>query len=385
MIEIHDSTKCNGCHACESACPKKCIHMVKDLEGFLYPKVDNNCCISCGICEKVCPILNNKTQNLEAMQIGYAAYNKDTDIRLKSSSGGIFTLLAEQIISSGGIVVGAAMDDDCKSVKHIIVKSIENLEKLRGSKYVQSTIGDTFSKTKEALDEGIKVLFTGTPCQIGGLYSFLGQEYPNLYTQDLICHGVPSPLVWKKYVEYREKGCGAAVQRTFFRHKKYGWKRYSVLLQFSNNTEYLNDLYNDAFMKGFLRNIYLRPSCYSCAFKTMNRQADITLADFWGIQDYCPEMFDDKGTSFVWIHSQKGKELFESIKVQTISREVTCDYAIKRNSAAIKSSSLFSKRKQFFEEIQKKSFERVIVIYTKLPMYKKVRSFLGRIKRKVLQ
>ena len=206
MIQITEKSKCTGCHACVNACPKNCIGMVSDEEGFLYPEIRQTECVNCGKCEKVCPLLNGKTKNPDALQIGYAAYNKDETIRLKSSSGGIFTLLAEWIIQQGGVVVGAAMTEDCKSVQHTIAETIEDLENLRGSKYLQSTIGTIFKTVKKYLDSGRLVLFTGTPCQIGGLYSYLGKEYDNLYTQDLICHGVPSPLIWKNYVELRERG-----------------------------------------------------------------------------------------------------------------------------------------------------------------------------------
>lgn len=384
MIDIQDKYKCNGCHACLNTCPQKCIHMVQDVEGFLYPEVNKSACISCGKCDMVCPILNNNICNQDALQIGYAAYNKDTDIRLKSSSGGIFTLIAEQIILSGGIVFGAAMDNDCKSVKHVIVKSIDDLEKIRGSKYVQSSIGESFSKAKEALDEGIKVLFTGTPCQIGGLYCFLGRNYPNLYTQDLICHGVPSPLVWKKYVEYLEKENGAVARRIFFRHKKYGWKKYSILVQFSNNKEYINDIHNDVFMKGFLQNIYLRPSCYSCSFKSLKRQADITLADYWGIQNVHSDMDDDKGTSFVWVHSENGKELFNSIRNKVVCCEVSCADALKSNPAAIKSCSLFPKRKEFYEDINNTDFVKLINKHARRSLISKLKSFGDCVLRKIL-
>lgn len=384
MISITAKEYCTGCHACAASCPKNCIAMTADEEGFLYPHVNQTECIDCGKCEKVCPLLNHKTQNTDALQIGYAAYNTNEEIRLNSSSGGIFTLLAEYIIHSGGIVFGAAMSEDCKSVRHIAVETIKDLEKIRGSKYVQSTIGDTYKIAKQALDAGRLVLFTGTPCQISGLLSFLGKEYDNLFTQDLICHGVPSPSVWSRYAEVREKESGSLVRRVFFRHKKYGWKRFSVLFEFSNNTKYMKDLRTDTFMQGFLANIYLRPSCYKCVFKTVERQADITLADFWGIQKEFPELNDDKGISFVWIHSENGLNLFKQISGQIISQQVDVNYALSHNTAAIKCPSTPKNRNQFFRKLDTINLEKTIRRYAKKPLLKRVRSFFGRVKRKFI-
>lgn len=370
---------CNGCSACVNTCPKNCINMIEDEEGFLYPKVDDSSCISCKKCEKVCPIINGNTKNQDSFQLCYAAYNADSEIRNDSSSGGIFTLLAEKIIENGGIVVGVSMSDDCKTAQHIFIDNVEMLERIRGSKYLQSAIGDCYRKTKSALNEGRNVFFTGTPCQIGGLLSFLEKDYPNLYTQDLICHGVPSPMVWRKYVEYLENKNAASARRVFFRNKEYGWKNFSLAIDFSNNSRYRKNFHDDAFMKGFLRNIFLRPSCYACAFKTLQRQADITLADFWGIQDVLPDLDDDKGISFVWIHSEKGKKLFDLISNQIVCEEVSFEEAIRFNSAAIKSCSPFAKREQFFKEIKERDFEQTLRNFCKRPLYKRIRSFIHRL------
>lgn len=385
MLHIDKKTNCTGCHACAVSCPKNCIEMVADEEGFLYPRIDSTKCIDCGKCEKICSVLNKNTHENKSLQLGYAAYNMDETIRLNSSSGGIFTLLAKCIIHSGGIVVGAAMAEDCKSVRHIIVNSVDDLDKLRGSKYVQSTVGDTYKIVKQTLDAEKKVLFTGTPCQVGGLLSYLGKNYENLYTQDFICHGVPSPSVWKEYVNLREKAAGAVARRTLFRHKKYGWKGFSVLFEFSNDTEYLKDLHHDLFLRGFLANIYLRPSCYQCAFKTADRQSDITLSDFWGIQKIIPEWNDDKGISFVWIHSNKGNELFHSIIEQITFLPVKVSDALKSNSAALNSPSEPKQRKLFFDHLGRRSFASNIKKYSKQPIKKSIRVFLGKIKRKLLK
>ena len=221
MIEITEQVKCTGCSACANICPKQCISMVADLEGFLYPSVDTKECINCGLCEKICPILKKNPIKSDDI-IAYAAMLNNTDIRLESSSGGVFTAIAESVIDKNGVVFGAELDENF-NVIHTYVETKEELKKFRGSKYVQSVIGETYKRAKGFLDQGRFVLFTGTPCQIGGLYAYLNKDYDNLITQDLICHGVPSPMVWRKYLEFREDISHAGVRRMSFRHKKYGW------------------------------------------------------------------------------------------------------------------------------------------------------------------
>jgi len=373
MIEIALNEKCSGCHACANTCPKNCIQMTSDDEGFWYPQVDKEKCIDCGLCEKVCPIMHKWEPNENSKTTAMAAINLNDEIRLKSSSGGIFTLIAEEIINQGGVVFGACFADDFRSVHHICVDNIDDLEKLRGSKYVQSKIGDTYKLAKDFLDSGRKVLFTGTPCQIGGLYSYLRKPYDSLFTQDIICHGVPSPMVWEKYVEEREKKATSTTQRMFFRHKKYGWKTFAVLFEFTNKTAYVKKLHKDPYMRAFLTNSCLRPSCYKCSFKSIQRQADITLADFWGIQNVLPEMDDDKGTSLLLVHSNKGEQLIQAIKTDIKYSAVSVDTVPKYNPAVCNSVSIGKYRQQYMQLFKdhsldmlsakffKSSFKRVLI------------------------
>lgn len=385
MMDISSKEKCSGCHACANACPKNCIQMASDIEGFWYPQVDKEQCIDCGLCEKVCPIIHkwqpDDTRSTKAM----AAINQNEEVRLKSSSGGVFTLIAEEILNQDGVVFGAAFTDGFRSVQHICVDNSSGLEELRGSKYVQSKISDTYKKAKEYLDGGRKVLFTGTPCQIGGLYSYLRKPYDNLYTQDIICHGVPSPMVWEKYVEERERKAATKTQRMSFRHKKYGWKTYAVLFEFTNNTAYVRKFQEDSFMKAFLSDSCLRPSCYNCSFKGIQRQSDITLADFWGIQNVLPEMDDDKGTSLVIFHSTKGQDLFNAINDKVNTQAVELSVVEKYNSAVIKSCEPNKNRTSFLADIQTNDFDKTASKYTKVPFYKKIRRFIGKCKRKILK
>ena len=362
MIKIKEKINCSGCHACVLACPKSCIKMIRDEEGFLYPSVDEASCIQCGKCEKVCPIINPLLPNKEESTAkAYAAYTKNEEVRLQSSSGGIFTEIATYIIQKGGVVFGAAFND-VFAVEHIFVDKTDDLWRLRGSKYLQSTIGNAYKEAKQFLKEGRMVLFTGTPCQIGGLYSYLGKKYDNLITQDIICHGVPSPLVWEKYVQYREKLAASKTRRTFFRQKKYGWKTYSVRFEFSNRTEYEQIFSKDLFMRAFLADLCLRPSCYSCAFKGMERVSDFTVADFWGIEQQYPEMDDNKGTSLLFVNSKKAERIFHCIQPALELLPVVVESAIESNPAMIQSATMPSNREKFMEQITKSklSFQKIV-------------------------
>lgn len=359
--EIKLNRDCMGCHGCANICPKNCISMEMDKEGFLYPKVDYDSCINCNQCINACPIINKKIVDNEPL--AYACMNKNEEIRLDSSSGGVFTLVAEHVIDKGGVVFGACFNDSFE-LEHNYVKTKEDLSKLRGSKYLQSKLGNSYNEVKEFLDLGQIVLFTGTPCQIAGLKSFLGDEiYDNLVTIDIICHGVPSPEVWRKYVEFREKKSNSQAQRIAFRQKNEGWKRYSVSFSFKNNTEYFKILSEDLYMKAFLKDVCLRPSCYDCEFKTLNRQSDITLADFWGIENVLPEMDDDKGTSLIFVNSEIGQDIFNSISINMIFKEVNINEATKYNSAAIKSVPKNPNRDIFFNYLDNLEFDELVKRY----------------------
>lgn len=352
---------CMGCHGCMNICPKKCISMESDKEGFFYPEVDYDLCINCNQCINACPIINKTIVDIGPLV--YACINKNEEVRLDSSSGGVFTLVAEYVIDKGGIVFGASFNDKFE-LEHNYVKTKEELSKLRGSKYLQSKIGNSYNQAKYFLDSGIQVLFTGTPCQIAGLKSFLGKKnYNNLMTIDIICHGVPSPEVWRKYVEFREIEADSQTQGISFRQKNEGWKRYSVSFLFKNNTEYRRTLSEDLYMRAFLKDVCLRPSCYDCEFKTLNRQSDITLADFWGIENVLPEMDDDKGTSLIFINSKTGREIFYSISNEMKFKEVDINEAIKYNPSAIKSVLENPNRDKFFSDLWKLEFDKLVKKY----------------------
>ena len=371
MIEIKDKSKCSGCHSCMNICPKNCIEMKVDQEGFWYPAVDKEKCIKCGLCEKRCPILND--MNIENTPHAYACYNKDEEIRKESSSGGIFTLLASYIIDNGGIVYGAAFNQNFE-VEHIEVTNKQNLSKLRGSKYVQSKLGNTYSKIKEHLNQNKLVYFSGTPCQIDGLLCFLNKKYDNLICQDIVCHGVPSPKIWKHYLKKFDLEKNAKIS---FRDKSTGWDSYSFSIkQDSNSFKELSS--QNEYMKVFLKDLCLRPSCYDCHSKSLHRNSDITLADFWGIKEVCPEMYDNKGTSLVFINSDKGKKLFDKISNDIKYQEVDINDASKHNPSSFKSVNIPEKREEYMANIFNNQFDKYSKKYTKLPSLLRIKIIVAR-------
>ena len=364
MIKITNLVDCCGCASCVQVCPKKCISFKEDKQGFRYPFVNNSLCIDCGRCEKVCPIY--KDHLVKTPIVVYAAKNKNEVIRRASSSGGIFSILAEQVITDGGVVFGAKFDENWEVV-HDYTETIDGLAAFRGSKYLQSRIEDNYKKVKVFLQNGRKVLFSGTPCQIAGLKSFLQKDYDNLVCVDFVCHGVPSPKVWRKYIfEIAKKNernllsrfffsnCRSLVKGINFRDKSSGWKKFSLTFSFSETSGKIekNSLIKsvvfsqDAFMKAFLKNIILRPSCYGCRFREGKSESDITLGDFWGIDKLKPEFDDDLGVSLVMINSSKGYSFLPTTELTHI--RMTYDDAKKHNSSIYKSSQEHSMRNYFF-------------------------------------
>lgn len=374
-ITLCDKTSCSGCHACFSICPTNSISMIADGDGFLHPEIDEKSCIKCGKCERACPILSRYPER----DIGkaFACINDNDDIRFNSSSGGIFTLLAEKIISGGGVVFGAAFDERF-SVKHIAVDNIADLKKLRGSKYVQSVIGDTYKQCKAYLEDGKTVLFTGTPCQIGGLISYLGKDYGNLITQDIICHGVPSPDLWKRYLDTLSPKPVSA-DNINFRNKQTGWANYSIYIPLENGEHIIQNARENPFTKAFHNNLSLRKSCYGCHFKHKSRQSDITLADFWGIKFVLPDMNDNNGTSLVFVNSKPGAELLESVRNNMRVKEVDFNTAVSYNTSMHCSSPRPENREAFFECVHTQGFDAA----TKKYLPSKTKAFCIKIIRRI--
>lgn len=363
MIHV-ENKNCCGCSACFNVCPVHCIRMEDDAEGFKYPTVDTVLCLHCKKCENVCPIISPLPER-QSLQVGYAAIHNNEEIRLASSSGGVFTALADVILAHGGVVCGAAFSENSRDVQHIFVESTEAVEKLRGSKYLQSFIDSSYKKVKEYLVASRPVLFSGTPCQVEGLLAYLKSPQPNLYCVNIICHGVPSPRVWREYLDFQEKCFDSSTVKTSFRHKKYGWKRYSLRLLFNSRSEYLCPLDTDPYMQAFLKDLCLRPSCYFCKFKKQNSLSDITIADLWGVDSICPELDDDKGTSAIIVHSEKGASLLQDASHNLTLYTVPAGNIIKCNPAMIRSASRSKNRKHFMEKLGTLPFDRLVLKYAK--------------------
>ena len=288
MIGEREDFSCCGCNACIQVCPKSCISRFIDSEGFWYPIVDKEACVNCGLCEKVCPELVDLVKS-KAIK-SYASISKNDNSRIDSSSGGVFFELASYIIARDGIVFGAKFIKDW-SVAHDEADTLEKASCFRGSKYAQSDTGKTFQRVSEYLKSGILVLYSGSPCQVAGLKLFLRKEYPNLITVDFICHGVPSPLIWNQYLKSFGEPLNN-IRHVSFRDKKAGWKKFSLTIEFLDKT-HSRTLDKDLYLRGFLKDLYLRPSCYSCSTKSGKSGSDITLGDYWGIGNVMPEIDDD--------------------------------------------------------------------------------------------
>lgn len=378
MIKIVRKEDCTGCHACYNVCPKKCIDMNFDEEGFLYPSVDSSKCVECRLCEKVCPIIH--TVEVENEPIAIGCYNKDEKIRMESSSGGIFTLLSELTIQSGGVVFGAEFDENY-NVRHGYVDNMDDLKKFRGSKYVQSTIGSSYYDAKKFLEQERQVLFTGTPCQIAGLKRYLKKDYDNLACQDIVCHGVPSTYVWNHYKNFIADG--RKIVGIKFRDKSTGWKTYSLQIDFDDGSSYKDIGNENSYIKGFVRDFYLRPSCYECKYKNLHRESDITLADFWGIEANEPELDDNKGTSLIFINSDKGKKIFEWIKKDIVFKNIDIQKAVTFNPSAYRACTYTKKKSIFLKKYKEENFDLLINKLIKDSILKKIKIYSNNIKSKI--
>lgn len=340
---------CCGCSACFSICPKHCITMQTDGEGFLYPSVSETVCVNCGLCEQVCHELHPYEER-KPLTV-YAAINKDEDIRLKSSSGGIFYLLAEKTILEGGVVFGARFDDEWQIVIDC-AETLEGVNPFMGSKYVQARIDTAFKDAEAFLKQGRKVLFSGTPCQITGFRHYLRKEYDNLTTVDFVCHGVPSPKVWKRYLDEVVTSGKQAINDVKFRDKRAGWKKFNFALLF-NQDEKVHSLCSwhqkNHYMRAFLFDMILRPSCHDCRAKRGRSHSDITIADFWGINMEMPEMDDDKGTDLVLVNTEKGRRALDWSKVT--KKESSLEVVSKYSGTLLSSTMPHPRRTQFFSNL----------------------------------
>lgn len=362
MIQISDKQDCCGCEACVQVCPVHCISFKVDNEGFYYPTVDTSLCINCNRCNNTCPVVNQTVSSFSEKV--YAVQNPDEQIRKQSSSGGIFSLLATIIIQNGGVVFGARFDKNW-NVVHDFTDTLAGLRAFRGSKYVQSRIGNAYQLAEQYLKEGRKVMFSGTSCQIAGLKKFLRKEYDNLLAVDIICHGVPSPLAWQKFLDdsLSRSDCRKENLRSFsFRDKRFGWKDYQTTYTVfseacSNKDSFLSYSlkYNEnSYMQAFLNDYILRPSCYHCPAKNGKSCSDITLGDFWGINYLAPELDDDKGCSLLVINRKSAEKWIKGYLL--LLHQFPLKEVIPYNPSLKNSVKAHVNRSYFFYQLSKRGF-----------------------------
>lgn len=383
MIQIKRKEECCGCNACGDICPRNAIRFEIDHEGFWYPKVDSKKCIECGVCESICPVLREPfgKVNNNPEPVCYAAEHKSIEVIFSSTTGGMFSALADAMYREKGYVGGAIHNEDF-SVSHFISKDREDLKKLRRSKDLQSNAEGFYKKVKDLLQNGEKVLVCGVPCQIAGLQNFLGKEYDSLITVDLICAGVNSPKVWHRYLEYIEQKNGAKIVWTENKSKEYGWNNLTQKFVFDNGEEFFDTRKTSLFTRGYIEShLYCRPSCYECKFKGFPRVSDITIGDFWGITKRSKSHNSDLGTNVVLINSGKGQQYFDKIKKRINWEETPLEWALEGNPALEKSITPISdQRDAFFEDLEKMPFDTVVEKYsTNKPSV--LRKKLKRIKR----
>ena len=405
MIKLNRKEDCCGCLACVQTCPKNCIELIIDEQGFLYPKVNKSLCVDCGACEKACPIINADNHTvLGADTLSFACYNKNDEVRRNSSSGGFFTLIAEYVINKQGVVFGAKFDS-AYHVVHSYTETIEGLEAFRRSKYVQSYIGESYKQVRSFLKDGRIVLFTGTPCQIAGLKQYLKREYDNLICLDMVCHGVPSPAIWDKYLN--EKKAALAIEnnvdspdkieitRISFRDKIISWRKYSLSISYKikgeegsaaeekTSSEYI---WENDYMLCFLKDFINRPSCFECKFRNGRSHSDITMADFWDVEKVLNEYeyICDKGTSMILVLSEKGDKILNRLRIET--KNVPYNIAKLGNPALYRSWDKPTFHDAFLKSLRKDDIQSVLFKYD--PLERKVvhvNRYLKKIKQKTIR
>lgn len=378
-MEMWIETKdCTGCGACSNICPANAIKMVEDECGFKYPQIDNKKCINCGMCKKTCPISNVKVNdNFKSPKV-FAAWSKNQDVRYTSTSGGLFSEITMPIINNGGYAIGAAYNEE-NLVEHRVADNLEKLKMLKQSKYLQSDTKDIYMKTRELLNKNYEVAFCGSPCQIAGLNNFLMKKYDNLLTIEFICRGMNSPKAYKMWLKQIENSENKKVKRVWFKYKINGWKKSPkcTRIDFEDDSHKVYSGDENTYMTGYLEpNLYIRPSCGDCKFNGVQRQADITLADFWGVKE---ELDDDKGTSLVLINSEKGMQYFNKVKDNIFYEERSLEEIYKGNVCFNNSVKINKNSNKFLKELSEDNFDQLIKKYGKEPLMRRIKNMVKNI------
>ena len=352
-VIITSKDNCTGCAACVNVCPAKCISMTQDTDGFLYPAINEEKCILCGLCKKICNVEEKSSGKIEA----YACYNQQKEERLKSSSGGIFAVLAKEILKKNGVVFGVKMNGI--EAEHTYIECVEDLDKLLGSKYIQSNVGLTYNKVKTFLEQGREVLFCGTPCQVAALNKVLQKKYDNLLLVDFICHGISSPEIFRQYIKeihLEDK----KIKNISFRDKTEGWNNFSLRMDVEGQDCYRKNMQEDIFLQSFLKNMNLRTSCFSCKHRTVNRISDLTLGDFWGSKEVFDDWKEEKGYSVVLIQSKKGERIFQDIKKSITYKNVEIEKIVEYNQSLLVSPWDEFSKDLFFKYVKKNTIKNSI-------------------------
>lgn len=371
MIDKVSVQECAICGACINACPVDAISLDKVYLDFRYPQINEDICIHCNQCEQACPILGNKGKPDEGYPVAFAAKSENDSMRMRSSSGGAFYELADQMLRDGGYVCGAVFDDEFH-VKHILSNAKEDILRMMGSKYAQSDMGYCYRDVKDALEKGCKVLFSGCPCQAAGLRTFLGKEYPNLLLVELICHGIPSDQMLQTYIGMQERKYGARLTRMEFRNKKKGWHNSSVRMEFENGKVYLEPMTFDTYMQGYFRGVTLKESCFSCQFRSFKSGSDLTIGDFWGAETEMPDVDDNNGLSAVIANTMRGKCFLERCDATCCPLEI--ERVQKYNKSLAESFAMGKQRVAFYECAEKFGFDKAVGTFFQ-------ESFLQKMKR----
>lgn len=359
-LKTLDKYECCGCTACEQVCAKNAISMIEDSEGFHYPVIDKDLCVNCALCEKVCAFAQPQYTNSKEPTV-YATHLKETEERKRSSSGGIFFAIASWVISQSGVVYGAAFDEKFQ-LSHIGVDNLKDLERLRGSKYLQSTMGNNYKEIRELLKQGRWVYFVGTGCQVAGLKSFLRKEYPTLVTSDIVCHGVPNQKLFNKHIEYLGKKVKGRITEYKFRNTEQ-WGQYENYTFLKNKKVYsitTGSYTLSPYIYAFESLYTQRYSCYDCKFAQIPRQGDITLADYWGVKKFFSQIDAKNGVSLVLVNSELGQKVWEQIKEGLVYHESCIEDGAKYNLNLINKTKEPAIRKDIYKIIEKEGYEKVV-------------------------
>lgn len=362
MIEIKDKKDCCGCWACENVCPRQCIAMTEDEEGFLYPQVNKEPCIDCQLCEKVCPVLNAKP-GVNYMQRAYLLQHRDEKILHESASGGAFTAIATYVIERGGVVFGATYDEDFQVV-HQYAETVEDLRKFRNSKYVQSFVGKAYQEVKDFLKQGRIVCFSGTPCQLEGLVNFLRKPYDNLLTVDVMCHSITSPKVFRMYVEMQKEKYGDDIENIMFRDKQpYGYKYSSMSVYRGGKQVYKEGVETDVYLRSFFCDVNVRPSCFDCKFKKQHHLTDFTIWDCFDVYKFCKELDNDKGVTRILANTAKANQVLSEMNDVARVMEIPIDDAVTGVPEMLQSVKINPRRPLFFRDLAQNRGGKILQTY----------------------